>query len=81
MNVKLKLKLGDKKFEFVQTKRDVKIWDVDGEAVMREWNLDEPEPELSANGKRLVYHAEFWNGVVVHVNLADVKASFILPKD
>lgn len=81
MNFKLSLKLGEKKFKFTVTKRDVKIWDVNGEAVMKEWNSDELEPELSVNGKKLIYRAEFWNGIVEHLNTADVKVAFELPKD
>ena len=42
---------------------------------MKEWNLDEREPVLTSAGCILVYSAEFWNGVIEHVNRAKVKAS------
>ena len=72
--MKLEMKLGRKKHVFVQTKRCVKIWDVNGEPVMKEWNLDEREPMVTAMNRKLVYYAEFWNVVIEHVNNAKVKA-------
>ena len=73
--MKLELKIGRKQFSFRQTKRNVKIWQVGDTAVMKEWNLDEREPVLTSAGCILVYSAEFWNGVIEHVNRAKVKAS------
>lgn len=73
--MKLELKIGKKAFKFRQTKRNVKIWQVGDSAAMREWNSDEQEPVLTAAGSILVYRAEFWNGIIEHVNSAKVKAS------
>ena len=74
--MKIEFKDGKKKFEFVQTKRNVKIWLVgeDQVPVMKEWNLDEMEPMLSASDRKLVYFAEFWNGVLEYVNNVKAKA-------
>lgn len=70
--MKIEFKIGKKKFEFIQTKRNVKIWLVGSDAVMKEWNLDEREPVIASFGRKLAYFAEFWNGVIEHVN--NVKA-------
>ena len=74
--MKIEFKIGKKKHSFVQTKRNVKIWLVgeDQVPVMKEWNLDEMEPMLSASDRKLVYFAEFWNGVLEYVNNVKAKA-------
>ena len=71
--MKLEVKIGKKKYYFMQTKRNVKVWEVDGKPVMKEWNLDEREPVLTSSGRKLIYFAEFWNGVLEYVNAANVK--------
>lgn len=73
--MKIEFKIGRKKFSFTPTKRNVKIWQTASEAVMKEWNLDEREPMISVSDRKLIYFAEFWNGVIEHVN--NVKAKIV----
>ena len=74
--VKIEFKIGKKKYRCQQTKRNVKIW-LTGEdqvPVMKEWDLDEMEPMLPNPVRKLVYFAEFWNGVLEYVNNVKAKA-------
>jgi len=74
--MKLEGKYKKKKFSFDITKRNVKLWSVgDGQLVFKEWNLNEREPRPAENLKSLLYHAELWNGVLVHVN--NIKAKVV----
>ena len=66
--MKLEGHIKKKKFVFPVTKRNVKVWLVNEKPVFKEWNLNEMEPRPVENIKSLLYYAEFWNGVIVHVD-------------
>jgi hypothetical protein len=71
--MKLEGKWNRKKFSFEPSKRNVKIWVVNDQPQLFEWNLNEPEPRPIERNRMIIYHAEMWNGVLEYVNNAKVK--------
>ncbi len=71
--MKLEGKWNRKKFSFEPSKRNVKIWIVNDQPQLLEWNLNEPEPRPIERNRTIIYHAELWNGVLEYINNAKVK--------
>ncbi len=71
--MKLEGKWNRKKFSFEPSKRNVKIWVVNDQPQLFEWNLNESEPRPIERNRMIIYHAEMWNGILEYVNNAKVK--------
>lgn len=67
----MKLKLNNQTIDI--TKRNIKVYRIGNRYSIAQYNLDENEIIFPYNNVELVYYAEIYNGVIVHLNNIDAE--------